>query len=681
MMPSPASSRGDPQERTLEESARGFVLDPSQIIVANNPLPQSGYPANAPHVEDTHLKMVSQPAMLNSVDELAQIMTESRESLGFSNFSEVSTPKNSARAPVYPTFTRFSSTRFANAERAEYKVIDNELPDSDALYDMCYPISLIITDGRNLPLPGIPAEGIVDSKGYPLFYSSDTPKRIIKARSSGALYPANVSRSLGSRMATFPDPNTVRTWAHMFQLNSEKDAQAILLQRVLGSGAGDNHIALLFKGYMAYLDSIAGALEGVVPSRNRLSPTGVVINTTLLNGWTTQILGSSAEIVNVLGGSPDYQEFWAYCCFDQAPIFAAKSSGGVLAATMFSNYQMGPGVTMACICDCDAYSTQRHPTFFGRPNLILGFIETYVQKFGLQQQANEALQIAMLWPTLCQTHAHISLPRPLHAVDWFGGEVEHTSIETPYRGLISSSPFVVLASTLASAWALQSQIYDYITLLTSKRATWKLSPEAIKSSIAWLMTHASAPGVGWDFLLRHQFHITPSFLYLTGLSVEVVDWRTLLSGFLWREDQFPAHLRLMQPYWVRSSVCCLLPWEKTWTPKFETSAYLLTASPATIMCMLRLGLLRGINANQTGEQDRGVFPILDRAGDETVEYNRLLVEQLRVVYEHGVRVLALSTRPRGSHPAKALRSVDPADSRAVRDLWSVANFLQQSDNL
>jgi len=559
----------------------------------------------------------------------------------------------------------------------EYKVVETDRPESGAIFDMYYPINLTVTDGRKLPLPGLPSEGLPDSTGYPLFYSSETPKKIIGTRSSGALFPANVSRALSSRMATFPDPNTVRTWAHMFQLTNEKDAQAILLQRVLGSSAGDNHIALLFKAYLAYFDSIAGALDGVVPSRNKLSSAGVVINATLTNGWTTQMLGSSAEIVNVLGGSADYQEFWAYCCFDQPPIFAAKTFKGTMTSTVFSHYQMGPRVSMTCICDCDAYSMHRQPTFFARPNLILGFIETYVQKFGLQQQANEALQIAMLWPTLCQTHAHVSVPKALHATDWFGGEVEQTSVETPYRGLISSSPFVVLASTIAGSWALRSQIYDYITLLTSKRATWKLSPEAIKSSVAWFVTNVSAPGVGWDFLLRHQFHITPSFLYLTGLSVELVDWGRLLSAFSWKEQQFPAHLRLLQPFWVKSSVCCTLPWEKTWTPQFDTSGYLLSASPATIMCLLRLGLLSESDGSQATKQERGIFPILDRDGQETIEYHRSAADQLRLVYDHGIRVLALSTRPRRHDPFSVLASDDPADSRTVRESWSIADFLRQ----
>lgn len=128
---------------------------------------------------------------------------------------------------------------------------------------------LNVTDGRKVPLPGSSPQGIVDSQGYPLLYGADRPKKLIAARSSGALYPANWSRTLRNRMSTYPDATTIRTWAHMFLLSNEKDAQSILLQHVLGSAAGDNHTALLVKAYLAYFDNIVEALEGAVPADSR----------------------------------------------------------------------------------------------------------------------------------------------------------------------------------------------------------------------------------------------------------------------------------------------------------------------------------------------------------------------------------------------------------------------------
>ena len=641
-----------------------------EVIVANNPLPEKDYPDNSPRIEDTHLSLASKPKLLHSVDELRVLMAESRQSTGFSNFADLSTPSNSARAPVFPTFTRFSSTRFANAEMAAYMVVDTDQPDTGALYDISYPISLAITDSRKITLPALPMQGISDSKGYPLLYSSEQPRMVLRARSSGALYPANLSRAIASKMTTLPDGHITRTWAHMFLLANEKDAQMIILQRVMGAGAGDNHIALLLKAYLAYFDSIAGALEGVVPARHAFSSAATVINATTQDGWPSQVLGSSREIVNVLGGAAGYQEFWAYCCFEQPPIYAAKTTpDGLRATSLFSHYKMGFGMSMVCICDWDAYSNQRQPGFFAKPNLILGYIETYVQKFGLQQQANEALQIAMLWPTLVQLGANITLPTPHHTVDWLGGEIEKPEVETSYAGLVASSPFVVLASTLAGAWAMRSQIYDYLTLLASKRNTWRMSSEVIKSCVAWLVTNASAPGVGWDFLLRHQFHITPSFLYLTGLAVEVVDWASLLNGFTWQESQFPAHLRLIQPFWVNTSVCCGLPWEVAWIPEIEMSGNLLTADPATIMRMLRLGLLRGISdTNQRSDYEVGIHPILDREGKETIELQSYSSEQLQTILGHGVRVLALCARSGPYLSPSSLTSRDPADSRQTREL-------------
>ena len=649
-----------------------------EVIVANNPLPENEYPDNAPRVEDTHLSLAAKPRLLHSVDELRSLMRESRQMTGFSNFADLSTPRNSARSPNFPTFTRFSSTRFANAEMATYTVMETDQPDTNALFDMVYPISLVVTDSRKITLPGLPLKGITDSKGYPLLYDLELPRKILKARSSGALYPANLSRALASKMTTVPDNHMTRTWAHMFLLTNEKDAQSIIMQRVMGSGAGDNHIALLLKAYLAYFDSIVGALDGVIPARQPFSPAVTVINATTQDGWASQVLGSSAEIVNVLGGASGYQEFWAHCCFDQPPIYAAKTSpDGRMASSLFSHYQLGYGMSMVCICDWDAYSNLRVPSFFAKPNLILGYIETYVQKFGLQEQANEALQIAMLWPTLVQLEANITLPKPHHAADWLGAEIERPVIETSYSGLIASSPFVILASTLAGAWAMRSQIYDYLTLLASKRNTWEMSSQVIKSCVSWLVTNASAPGVGWDFLLRHQFHITPSFLYLTGLAVETVDWANLLAGFTWKESQFPAHLRLLQPFWVNTSVCCGLPWEVAWTPQVEMSGNMLTADPATIMRMLRLGLISGISgSNQRSDYEVGIYPILDHVGNDTIELRSHLPVQLQTVLQHGVRVLALCSRPDSYESRLSLTSRDPADSRQTRESWSLGGLLQ-----
>jgi hypothetical protein len=92
----------------------------------------------------------------------------------------------------------------------------------------------------------------------------------------------------------------------MFQLIDDKEVQAILLQRVIGSSAGDNHIALLLKAYLSFFDSIAGALEDVVAARFPIQPVGPLIKVTEQTGWATHVLASTSEIVNVLGGSPGY---------------------------------------------------------------------------------------------------------------------------------------------------------------------------------------------------------------------------------------------------------------------------------------------------------------------------------------------------------------------------------------
>lgn len=677
-MSNSASSRSEEAPQDPATGVAAAPVDHTQVIVANNALPTNEFPPNVPSAEDVHLHLDSVPRVLNTVEELEKIIAESRERPTFSNFADVQQQSASAKLPIFPTFTRFSSTRFANAESAAFTVVESTSQASGALYDLSYPIVLSVSDGDRMPIPGIPPEGLLDSTGYPLLYKISERKFEVKARSSGAMFPANLSRTLSMRSGPYPDQNTIRAWTHMFQLSNERDAQYILLNRVMAAPAGDNHIALLVKAYLSYFDSVAAALDGVQLARNSLSGAGTIVNVAKQEAWPATLITSQSEVVNVLGGSTAYQEFWAHCCFDEPPVYAAKVSGGVTAATQFSQYRMAPGMSMVCLCDFEAYTPPHKPAFFGRPNLVLGFIETYIQRNSLQHQANEALQIAMLWPTLRSLKIHISLPKPMHVVDWFAGEVESTTAQSAYTGLVASSPFVALASTLAGAWALRSQIYDYVTLLTADRNTWKLSPDSIKLSVSWLMTHASAPGVGWDFLLRHQFHISPSFLYLVGLSVEVVNWSSLLSGLTWEESQFPAHLRLIQPFWVSSSVSCLLPWEAAWTPSFQISQRLLSAEPATIMTLIRLGLLsdEALEAEAIPNYERGVFPVLRRKGHETVQIASIALERLRVIKGAGVRVLAICGQPPRRDALGGVSSGDPTDVNEARESWSIAGVLQ-----
>lgn len=654
-------------------SARGdapVVTGPHSIFSTNVALAEDEFPSNlppAPSVDTTSLV----PKLVPSLDSLMQ---EARERAPFTNFEEVCTPSRSASTPIFPTLTRFTNARFARAELVDKRVIESANVTTGAVYDLSFPINLVVTDGRGIALPGLPVEGIYDSQGYPLLYTPELSKYPVRARSSAAMYPLNISRGLAMKLGTYPDQATLRAWSHMFQLDDEKTAQSILLGRVLGASAGDNHIALLLKAYLLYFDSAAGALEGVTMARNPQPAVGTVMNITTKTGWAAHIMDSGSEIVNVLGSTSDYQEFWAYCCFNQAPVFASKSSPehSTGAVTQFSQYHLDANFNMVCLCDVDAYSNERQPMFFGKPEVVLGYIEMYVQKFGLQEQANEALQIAMLWPSLLVARADISLPKPLHNADWLGAEIERPSTETGYAQLTACGPFMALASTLAGAWAMQAQIYDFVTLMTANRSTWALSNITIASAISWLSANLAAPGVGWDFLFRSQFGTSASFLYLTGLSVDIVPWDRLLQPFTWQESHFPAHLRLLQPYWVESSVCCCLPWESAWIPKLSITGAFATASPSTIMQLLRLALLdtseEGVARSVSSQ---GIFAILSRPGDETIAISSHATAMLYILLQHGVRVQAHSTIQPAPLAADVFALSDPLDADVARESWSL----------
>lgn len=72
---------------------------------------------------------------------------------------------------------------------------------------------------------------------------------------------------------------------------------------------------------------------------------------------------------------------------------------------------MDLGISMVCICDCDTHAIQGQPFFFARPNLILGFGETYVQRFGLQQQADEAFKLLCYGPRFAKQTPTLRCPK------------------------------------------------------------------------------------------------------------------------------------------------------------------------------------------------------------------------------------------------------------------------------
>lgn len=181
--------------------------DVNEVITQNKPLSFDDFPANRPKNTDILHRSLVGSRTLKTRNDLQFVIAESVSAVHLSNFAEISLPRTSARRPTFPTFTRFSTARFAEMAASDLTVV--ALPASDpsnAKYALRFPVSLLVTDGKNMPITGLPPQGLGDSIGYPLFYDANTPLKSIPVRSSGAMYPANLSRALSSRMSsTYPD--------------------------------------------------------------------------------------------------------------------------------------------------------------------------------------------------------------------------------------------------------------------------------------------------------------------------------------------------------------------------------------------------------------------------------------------------------------------------------------------
>ncbi|CAO1614479.1 unnamed protein product [Jaminaea pallidilutea] len=445
----------------------------------------------------------------------------------------------------------------------------------------------------------------------------------------------------------------------MFQLNDDSDAMLIFQQRIKAATAGDNHISLLVRAYLAYFDSIAAQMDGVTAHQTgRLTESGVV-NVNKNSAWVSASLSTKTDIVNVIGQSNGAQQFWAHCCLSQPAFAAAKlDSGGIVSTTAFSHYRLTSGQSLICLCDYDVALEAGQPLFFGRPDLIIGYIESYIQRNSLQRQANEALQIAMAWPTLCQLRVQLSLPASFHSTDWLAGEVERVSEETAYRTLLSAGLHNVLASSLVAPLVLRSQVYDYLSLVLAHRGSAQVSQIEAEAAIAWLAPRASAPGSGWHFLLNRHLGISSSMLYFTGLSSQVVNWNSFLEPILQQGHKLPCHVRLMQAFWSSTSLSCLLPWERTWRPQLDINGMYLSATKATLMLLVRLGILHknSLNTPQEGLATHASHFLLhqDLAATQTIRFDLKDLERLRVARSDGLRVMAIYGQSDSSFRSDAL---------------------------
>lgn len=74
----------------------------TRFLVDNEPLPEVTYPSTALKHENEYAAEALRPVWLQDVDHLAEIVAESRDMIGVSNFAEISTPRNSARTLLSP---------------------------------------------------------------------------------------------------------------------------------------------------------------------------------------------------------------------------------------------------------------------------------------------------------------------------------------------------------------------------------------------------------------------------------------------------------------------------------------------------------------------------------------------------------------------------------------------------
>lgn len=507
------------------------------------------------------------PRALNTPRDLLRAISESR--LNLRRCTEATKHPYTASPSILPAISRFSRLQLLETlNKTSYSALSERF-EADAASGLVGRVEFPVyvqaynsNTGRIIETEG----GIVaDSEGYPLFYDTARPRKHVAIRPSAGhefLWQGPDGTTAQVHGATF-HPTLCATKGFAFRMARERFAGDV-------ECLADSHLLLLTKAFLAYFDSIAATLVGTQPHTSPQDPRNTIFNVNKFPAWASYPLHASLPIVNVLGGSRDYQEFWAHCCFDRPSVYTVLPGPNHTGTTWYSHYDLAAndiGTRMVCICDDDVYNPDRRPAFYGRPDLILSFIEEYVREFGLLSQANEAFQIATVWPSICQFRCHISVPVPLHTADWLAPRNNNRIDvdDTIFPALNSTSPLLSLVSTSAASWAFASQIYDFMALITAKDPdSSQLKSGAIDDAQRWLTAHMSGPGVGWSFLFRHHYDVSPSFLQLTGIENEAVNWAAVLTAARWDGDEFPHHLRLLQAFSTPNTVSCMLPWTRPW---------------------------------------------------------------------------------------------------------------------
>ncbi|QKK35395.1 cap-pol fusion protein [Erysiphe necator associated mycovirus 1] len=573
--------------------------------------------------------------------------------------------------PAFPVFDKFSKTYFQELGTDVLKPVKK---DASGVY--CnIPMNMVLlgNDGR-LSNTGINPV-VNDSSHYKLMANEKNPyivKTDIRGRMSAKVYPSNISVNVLNKIGQTYDMSTARAWQSVFQLRNESDAMWVLRNKAKSAAVGDNHLLLLFRALCYYFDSLYSQVEGVVPARERQNVQAHHFNILKDVNWVSSISEGSKEIINAIGYPQDFVSFFTYCCMDKPEVYSGMSGpNNEIYRSPFSMYKTKMGTKLVTISDTTPEFNRAVPTWYQKPNTILGFIDMYVSKFGLGSQLNTAFSIVQNLSNLQLFKAPISLPEPIHSTDWFEGQVDAPSVETPIKYLLSSFYVSIIMGITMSRAAILSTFYDMQTLPLSNRSAPRLLDVDLQyAENMWRLITRNQDAVP-AFVFNKMIGGDADFLELIGWNYSFINPCHLVPKVTNDMLNVPIHLMLLQSYTASTSIRGVMPINYIWKPVIKRYYDIVEMSYHDFAIMQRLGIIHSTYDQLTDSVTPKLAdlpPLLQSNFTVKIRIDIKMADVYTKLHQEG---LVIDFRPRNNLTNKVeVVDKDPLDARPLFESWN-----------
>ncbi|AAA81884.1 cap-pol fusion protein [Ustilago maydis virus H1] len=490
----------------------------------------------------------------------------------------------------------------------------------------------------------------------------------VRGRPSMKHYNAAVSPQIISKITQTLDPTTAKFWQTSLQLKNETDAMWILRYRAKGAQVGDNHLPLLVAAWQYYFDACRAHAAGLVCSKLGQRTAGYAYNIYKDTNWISSVAEQGKEIVNCIGMPQDYATFWAMCCLPTQEIFAARTDAlGTLYKTPFGAWRRRMRTEMCVISEHTVTYPSTAPNWWTNPNLILGFMEMYSMKFGLDDQMNDALYVALLIPLMTVVGTPITLPEPVHSKDWFEGLVELGQGLDAVRQLHLSSPTATTAAWSTSQSVMIGILGEVAEAELAQREGVAISQNTAANVIRTVAMALSRPGSFTATILCKLMHFPSTAIELAGLQTSFVPAGSLVPPPLWNYRRLALWQHNLVPIRASRSYLSHGPnFNRLWKPEGTlTPAHFVT----TVNELQVLRRYRILDVVVSGQSELIPFDIVWTASTGRVTIPAMdpaLREKIALVKKYGVKLYDVGSAGVGylDQPER-----DPAEAVELYNSW------------